>query len=97
MFVIVYHKTTKKLVQYRHDMCVPQVHTAQYWFDLFLDDNEIGDENYTFAEIPFTKALNSIEIGNHVYNESTGQVEADPNYVRPTPPAPSVPPTESIT
>ena len=88
MFVIVYHKTTKKLVHYRHDMNVPQTHTAQYWFDLFLADNEVGDENYTFAEVPFTKALNDIVIGNHVYDLATGKVKADPNYVAPTPPAP---------
>lgn len=83
MFVIVYDKTTKKLVHYRHDMSAPQAHTAQYFFDLFLADNEAGDENYAFAEVPFTKALNDIVIGNHVYNEATSQVEADPNYVAP--------------
>jgi len=85
MFVIVYHKTTKKLIHHRHDMNVPQTLTAQYWFDVFLSDNEVGDENYAFAEVPFTKALNDIVIGNHVFNETTGQVEADPNYVAPTP------------
>jgi hypothetical protein len=95
MFVIIYHKTTKKLVSYRHDMSVPQVNTAQHWFDLFLADNEVGDENYTFAEVPFTKALNSIEIGNHVFNEATGKVEADPSYVAPVyvPPTPTTPTT----
>ena len=87
MFVIVYHKTTKKLAHYRNDMSVPQVHTAQYWFDIFLADNEVGDEDYAFAEVAFTKALNDIVIGNHIYNEATGQVEADPSYVAPTPPA----------
>lgn len=91
MFVIVYHKITKKIVHYRHDMSVPQVQTAQYWFDQFLEDNEVGDENYTFAEVPHTKALNNIEIGNHVFNESTQQVEADPSYVRPTPATPTEP------
>lgn len=91
MFVIIYHKTTKKIVYYRHDMSLPQSHTAQEHFNFFLDNNEVGDENYAFAEIPFTKALNNIAIGNHVYNEATGQVEADPNYVRPTPPALTAP------
>jgi len=83
MFVIVYHKATKKLVHYRHDMNVPQIHTAQYWFDVFLADNEVGDENYAFAQVPFTKTLNDIVIGNHVYNEATSQIEADPTYVAP--------------
>lgn len=89
MFVVIYHKTTKKLVSYRHDMSVPQVNTAQYWFDLFLADNEVSDENYAFAVVPFTKALNDIVIGNHVYNLSTGKVEADPSYVAPTPVEPT--------
>lgn len=88
MFIIVYHKITKKLVHFRHDMCAPQVHTAQYWYNIFLKDNELGDENYSFAEVSVTKALDAIIIGNHIYNESTGQVEADPNYVAPTPIAP---------
>jgi len=83
MFVAIYHKITKKIVQYRHDTSKPVAHTAQEYFDMFLDDNEVGDESYTFAEVAFTKALNAIEIGNHVYNESTGQVEADPSYVAP--------------
>lgn len=91
MFIIIYDKTTKKLVHFRHDMSVPQVHTAQYYFNMFLEDNEVGDENYAFAEVPFTKALNNIEIGNHVFNESTQQVEVDPSYVRPTPVTPAEP------
>ena len=82
MFVIIYHKTTKKIAQYRHDVANPISHTAQEYFNMFLYDNEVGNENYTFIEVPFTKLLNAIEIGNHVYNEATGQVEADPNYVR---------------
>ena len=91
MFVLIYNKTTKKIAHFRHDVSTPQTHSAQYYFDLFLADNEVGDENYAFAEVPFTKALNSIEIGNHVYNESTQQVEADPSYVRPTPVTPAEP------
>ena len=81
MFIIVYHKTTKKLVHFRHDMSAPQVHTAQYLYNIFLQDSELSDENYSFAEVPVTKALNDIVIGNHVFNDTTGQVEADPSYV----------------
>jgi hypothetical protein len=98
MFIIVYHKTTKKLAYFHHDMSAPQVNTAQYWYNIFLKDNELGDENYSFAEVLVTKALNDIVIGNHVFNETTGQVEADPSYVpppKPTPPAPeTTEPTE---
>lgn len=91
MFVVIYNKSDKKIVQYRHDTSVPQVGTAQDYFDLFLVDNEVGDENYTFAEISFTKSLNDMVIGNHVYNEATGEVEADPSYVAPVyAPAPRV-------
>ena len=81
MFVAIYHKTTKKIVQYRHDMADPATHTAQEYFNMFLNDNEFGDENYTFAVLPITKSLNIITVGNHVYNEATGQIEADPNFV----------------
>ncbi len=96
MFIIVYHKTTKKLVHFRHDMCAPQDRTAQYWYNIFLTDNELSDENYSFAEVPVTKALDAIIIGNHVYNEATQQVEVDPDWVAPAPtPAPE--PTKPTT
>ena len=83
MFVIVYNKATKKIVYFRNDLAVPQVHTAQYWFDMFLEDNKIDDENHAFAEVTYTKDLSNIVIGNHVYNEATNAVEEDPNYVAP--------------
>lgn len=91
MFLVIYHKTTKKIVQHRHDMSVPLTHKAQDYFNFFLVDNEFREDDYTFAEVPFTKALNNIVIGNHIYNESSGQVEADPNYVAPTPVTPVEP------
>ena len=97
MFIIVYHKITKKLVHFRHDMCAPQVHTAQYWYNQFLEDNELGEEDYSFAEVPFTKALNAIVIGNHVFNKATQQVEADPSYVPPPKPTPPPEPTPETT
>jgi hypothetical protein len=83
MYIIIYYKTTKKIAFYRHDTSMQPL-PAQNWFDIFLVDNDVSGEDYSFVELPFTKALNSISIGNHVYNESTQQVEADPSYVRPT-------------
>jgi hypothetical protein len=83
MFVVMYDKSSKKLAGFRRDLSSPQVCTAQYFFDRFLENNRLSSENYTFAEIPYLDAHAAIAIGNHVFNESTQTVEADPSYVPP--------------
>lgn len=82
MFLIIYNKTTKKIVNYRHDLS-SEPNTAEYYFNLYLKDNEIINNNLNFIEILFKKEFNNIEIGNHTFNEITGEIEADENYISP--------------
>ena len=91
MFVVIYDNSTKKIMEYRHDLSAPQVRTAKYYFDQFLENNEAISDNYAFAEIPYAKKYASIVIGNHVFNESTQTIEADPSYVPPVDPIPTEP------
>ena len=88
-----YDKSSKKIAEFRHDTSSPQVRTAQYYFDQFLVNRGVSSESHAFAEIPYVETYGAIVIGNHVFNESTQTVEADPNYVPPVDPIP-VEPTE---
>ncbi len=91
MYVVIYDKSSKKIAEYRHDLSSPQVCTAQYYFDEFLVNRRVSSESHAFAEIPFAETYGAIVIGNHVFNESTQTVEADPNYVPPVDPIPAEP------
>jgi hypothetical protein len=91
MFVVIYDNNTKKIIEYRHDLSSPQVRTAKYYFDQCLKNNKVSSESHAFAEIPYVETYASIVIGNHVFNESTRTVEADPSYVPPVDPIPLEP------
>ena len=91
MFVVMYDKSSKKITGFRHDLSSPQVYTAQFYFDDFLKSHRLNSDSHAFAEIPFVEACERIVIGNHVFNESTQTVEADPNYVPPVDPIPAEP------
>ena len=71
---------------------VGQVPQPQEQLEQYCSDNDLNPADYIALELPFDKKLQVI-FGNHVYNESTGIIEEDPNYVPPTPPEPIVPPT----
>lgn len=86
MFLVMYDKSSKKIAQFRHDLSSPQTCTAQYYFDQFLKGNGVSSESHAFAEIPYVETYGAIAIGNHVFNESTQTVEADPSYVPPVDP-----------
>ena len=78
-----YDKNSKKIAGFRRDLSSPQTRTAQYYFDDFLESRRVSRESHAFAEIPYLDAHAAIAIGNHVFNESTQTVEADPSYVPP--------------
>jgi hypothetical protein len=93
MFSIAYHKTTKKLIMARRDTAtVGEVPQPQEHLEQYCSDNDLNTQDYIALEYPFDKKL-QVTFGNHVYNESTGKIEADPNYVPPPPPEPITPPT----
>lgn len=91
MFSIGYHKVTKKIVRASFNIDPPsQALTPQARLVMDCDANDLDINDYVALELPWDKNLR-IEFGNHIYNESTGKIEADPNYVAPPPPAPTTP------
>ena len=57
--------------------------TAQQHLEQFCDDNELDVANFVAMEYPYNKKF-QIVLGNHMFNETTQQIEADPNYIPPT-------------
>lgn len=93
MFSIAYLKNTKKIAWARVDSSsLNDLLTPQELLERYCEDNELNINEYIALELPHDKKLR-IVIGNHIYNETTGKIEEDPNYVPPPPPPPIEPPT----
>jgi hypothetical protein len=87
MFKIIYLKSSKKIQSVHYDQTTLDEKMS---LDTYLLGfcNEIPPKNpndYVAVVGTFDPALRLI-VGNHVYNEATGQIEADPSYVEPPPP-----------
>jgi hypothetical protein len=98
MYLIIYKKSTKQIVNFRSDGSTGETSpTAEYFFNLYLKDSGASAEqaaDLTYVEPAFVEF--GLEDGKHVWNESTQQVDEDPSYVPPTPPvipAPAEPTT----
>ena len=86
MFSIAYLNTTKKLILARMEVGSAPLESPQQQLELHCEMNDLDPADYTALEIPYDKKLRVV-LGNHVFNEVTGKIEEDPNYVEPTPPA----------
>lgn len=89
MFSIAYHKESKKLMMARYDSASSAGFTPQQHLDTHCDNNDLDANDFIAIEHPYDKKFQII-MGNHVFNETTRQIEADPNWV-----APTLEPTES--
>jgi hypothetical protein len=91
MFILIYKKSTKHIVQVRNDVST-NPSDAQTWLNIYAKDNNLTADqttDLTYAEIaPIEFGLIH---GKHMWNESTQQVDEDPNYVAPTPTIPAEP------
>ena len=86
MFIIIYKKSTKHIMSYRHDSSTGLVNTAEYYFNLYLKDNNLTpDQALDLTYIETAPIVLSLQIGKHLWNELTQQVEEDSSYVAPTP------------
>jgi hypothetical protein len=87
MFIIIYKKSTKHIVNMRHDSSSDAALRApQYWLDVYIQDSKSStDEASDLAYVELAPREINLQIGKHVWNESTQQVDEDPNYVPPTP------------
>ena len=93
MFMIIYKKSTKHIVQVRTDDSTFPTE-AQIWLNTYIKDNKLSADQATdltyVQPAPIELALAH---GKHMWNESTQQVDEDPNYVEPTPVVPTEPTT----
>jgi hypothetical protein len=80
MYTIAYYKTTKKIMFSRHDYSTVMPFAFDFYFKNFCKQNKLNEDDYTVIEHTFDDNLN-IVYGNHIFNEATQQIEADPSYV----------------
>jgi len=87
MFVIIYKKSTKHIMTFRHDTSSDStLRTPQYWLDVYIKDSRSSTDeasDLTYVELAPMEII--LQVGKHVWNESTQQVEEDPSYIQPTP------------
>jgi hypothetical protein len=83
MLVIFYTKANSEIIDFRDDQSLPPLTVEEITNNFFLDhsnaDNSIGHAvvaGHKFEAFNFDKFL---------YNESTGVISDNPNYVAPTP------------
>jgi len=88
MHYVIYHKQTKKVAEMRHDLSTTPTPLAS-WLHAFAKCNEVPEADYLCTEITAQKI--DFQAGNHIFNEATGLVEADPTYVHPVPVIPAEP------
>ena len=91
MFIIIYKKSTKHIVQVRSDDSTVPVST-ETWLNIYIKDNKLTADqatDLTYVE-PASIEVNII-YGKHLWNESTQQIDEDPSYVPPTPIVPAEP------
>jgi hypothetical protein len=94
IFAIVYEKTSKKIVvarveTYTHDT---DAVSAETHLTRHCENNGLNSNDFSAVELPYTRGQ-EFDIGKHIYNESTGQLEVSPDWVAPVQPTP-VTPTE---
>lgn len=94
MFIVIYKKSTKHIMQVRTDgSTVPT--PAVTWLNIYVTDSNLTAEqaeDHVYVET--SSAVPSLIVGKHLWNESTQQVDEDPNYVAPTPITPPQETTE---
>jgi hypothetical protein len=90
MFSIAYNKITKKILLARNDKCSSAAEslTPQQQLEIHCEANNLEPADYIALELPAAENLKITFNGKQIYNESTGKVEEDPNWVAP----PRVPP-----
>ena len=92
MYMIIYKKSTKKIACTRTDNSTPAPQTPQFWLSVYIKDNKLSAaeaEDLTFVETEPVEG--GFELDQYKWNESTRQIEVDPNYVAPTPVTPAEP------
>jgi hypothetical protein len=98
MFLLIYKKSTKHVVATRTDLSTPAPKPASYWFFTYIKDNKISDQDAQDLTYVETEVLDlAFDANKYFWNETTQQVEEDPNFVPPLPPTPPPEPIQPTT
>jgi hypothetical protein len=81
MFMCVYQKSDNIVVEIRNDSSVPQTTTAEQYFQIYVNDNEVDVNLYNYAEIPYQKI--SFNIGEYLYDQTTNSLVINPDWIPP--------------
>jgi hypothetical protein len=86
MFFIFYKKSDKKIVLTKYEAYAGKegALTPQQQLQTHCLLNDLNADDFSAVELAYDRNFVFV-VGNHVYNETTQQIEADPNYVAPTP------------
>ena len=84
MFIIIYKKSTKHVVHVRSDNSTTQA-LAENLFNIYLEDSKANtDQVADLAYIETTPVQLVFDAEKYLWNESTQQVDLNPDYVTPT-------------
>ena len=86
MFFIFYKKSDKKIVLTKNEAYAGKdgALTPHQQLEIHCLLNNLNANDFAAVELEYDRNFVFV-VGNHVYNETTKQIEADPNYVAPTP------------
>jgi hypothetical protein len=93
MFSLVISKATNKIVLAHKDGSFNMpIQTPQEQLEIFCDANNLNPSEFIALEYDWNLKT-PISLSKHIYNPANGQIEVDPNWVQPTPPAQTTEPT----
>jgi hypothetical protein len=81
MHTLILQKSNGLILQSRFDNSTGGKMAIDEVLSNYINDNNANAETIEIIEIPFVKL--SLNVGQHIYNRSTGTVEQNPDYVEP--------------
>jgi len=82
MFTIIYAKSTKQILGYRHDTSTDNRFGGEEYLKVYCKDNSFTTDNYACAIIEKPEfEVHCFE--RHIFDEQTQTVVQDPNWVAP--------------
>lgn len=84
MFMCVYVKANNIIVDLRNDTSIPQTTTAEQYFQMFVNDNNVDANLYNYAEMPYQNI--QLETNKYLYDANTNSIVINPDWI--PPPAP---------
>jgi hypothetical protein len=79
MYTLIINKSTKLIIQSRHDNATGEKMTPYAVLDCYCKYNNVDSSTLEVIEIPYTDF--QIELGKHIYAD--GQISVDPTWIAP--------------